>query len=179
MRVSNFGRMLSKLRACSASLNTSRSFLFAVQTQTNLKRQNFVIIHTFLCNPNLFPCWKCILNQLLLKSIPIVISSTLTNSWQYSNIMRPLHLDSFEIQNMFWPLAIRGHTWSSQQSICFLRKNLIFHINTIQTAVKKITTTVFVTAANPVTLRSVNFVTSTSAVSFASNQFKRLIYLNE
>ena len=40
----------------------------------------------------------------------------------------------FENPNMVWPLAIRDRTWSSQTVLCE-NKNLIFHINPIQTAV--------------------------------------------
>ena len=158
---SRFSQLLSKLhQLLCVSFYMNWSILFVVQTSTNLWRQNSITICTSHHNPNLFPCWKYISNQLLVKFsskgnflwlqefyfTPGSDSPTQNN---ISNIVKPyLVVLSCQLPNSTTQVDLMLYcvtAVSSQKQLVSWEncKNLIFHINLMQTAVKKIITTIF------------------------------------
>ena len=157
-------------------LNTSCSIRFAIQTPTNLWHQNPIIICSSLHITNLFPHWIRIPKQLSFKSSSRFISFSNKNSnlhlsrtYQPKTIVPLLsnhsRLTPLAIFQILPPRLTSRYTWSQ---LCLLNnqlvlwencKNLIFHINPIQTAVKKNFPIIFSKTSWFCYIKLVNFVT--------------------
>ena len=142
--VFSLGWLLSKLRVCSASLNTSRFVLPAVQTPTKLETSNSVVVSTFVHNPNLFPHWKDIQKQLLFQSssriVPWLTQNNIPTSSAHCSHLNQLQnpLNGFD----FTLYRVSPGLPQNQPSLWDIKKNSTIHINPIETAVNNIITTI-------------------------------------
>ena len=127
------GWFLSKLRMCSVSLSTNRFVFFPIKTQTNSWHQTLS-----LC-PHLF-LMQIYSNAGNLSSV--VISSTHIypkQVFQYSQHIASKSSTRFDLSLHEVTLGLPNNQFVPLEN----NKNLIFHINPIQTAMKKIITAIF------------------------------------